>query len=136
MFSLRKFVQILHVSIHVHLIISQLILDYARAEQVLQPQPYPENYPKLDKLEVLEEQAKLLGKEYHERFYRVPQTTTFQDGLNSMGVKQSHSTLTGQDCTGVNDGSKNSTLMNYLPDAWNRGAEMYHPNDRMLIQVL
>jgi hypothetical protein len=127
MFSLRKFVLILPVSIHVHLIISRLILDYARAEQVLQPQPYPENYPKLDKLKVLEEQAELLGKEYHKRFYRVPQTTTFKDGINSMGVQQSHSTLSGQDCTGVNDGSKNSTLMNYLPDAWNRGAEMYHP---------
>lgn len=34
------------------------------------------------------------------------------------------STLSGQDCTGVNDGSKNSVLMNYLPDAWNWGAEM------------
>ena len=35
------------------------------------------------------------------------------------------STLSGQDCTGVNDGSKSSTLMNYLPDAWNWGAEIF-----------
>ena len=44
-----------------------------------------------------------------------------------MGVYQKASTLSGQDSTGVNDGSKNSTLMNYLPDAWNHGAEMYYP---------
>jgi hypothetical protein len=106
-------------------IISSNPSDYSRAESVLQPQPYPETYPPLNKLNVLEEQAGLLGKEYSKRFYRVPQTTTFEDGLNSMGVEQSHSTLSGQDATGVNDSSKNSTLMNYLPDAWNRGAEMY-----------
>jgi len=35
------------------------------------------------------------------------------------------STLSGQDCTGVNDGSKSSVLMNYLPDAWNWGAEIF-----------
>jgi choline dehydrogenase-like flavoprotein len=99
--------------------------DYTRAESVLQPQPYPKTYPPLNKLNVLEEQAGLLGEEYSKRFYRVPQTTTFEDGLNNMGVEQSHSSLSGQDATGVNDGSKNSTLMNYLPDAWNRGAEMY-----------
>lgn len=35
------------------------------------------------------------------------------------------STLTGMDATGVNDGSKSSTLVNYLSDAWNWGAEMF-----------
>jgi hypothetical protein len=35
------------------------------------------------------------------------------------------STGSGQDCTGVNDGSKNSVLMNYLPDAWNHGTEIF-----------
>lgn len=35
------------------------------------------------------------------------------------------STLSGQDSTGVNDGSKSSVLMNYLPDAWNWGAEIF-----------
>ena len=35
------------------------------------------------------------------------------------------STGSGQDCTGVNDGSKNSVLMNYIPDAWNWGAEIF-----------
>lgn len=104
---------------------SYLTLVYKRAGYVLQPEIYPEDFPQLSKLTVLEKQAKLLGPEYSERFRRLRQTTTFKDGLNNMGVYQKKSTLSGQDTTGINDGSKNSTLMNYLPDAWNHGAEMY-----------
>lgn len=96
--------------------------DYQRAGEVLQPCPYPEDYPELPKLSLLQKQAALLG--VPEKFSRAPQTTFFKDGLNSMGVEMKASTLSGQDCTGVNDGSKNSVLMNYLPDAWNWGAEM------------
>jgi len=66
-----------------------------------------------------------MGKDFHDRFSRVPQTTTFTDRVNNMGVSQKKSTLSGQDSTGLNDWSKNTTLMNYLPDAWNHGAEMY-----------
>jgi hypothetical protein len=35
------------------------------------------------------------------------------------------STLTGMDATGINDGSKSTTLVNYLSDAWNWGAEIF-----------
>lgn len=90
---------------------------------MLQPQPYPEDYPPLKKLDVLQKQAKALGDE--DNFYRVPQTTFFNTGLNHAGVEMKASTGSGQDCTGVNDGSKNSILMNYLPDAWNWGAEIF-----------
>jgi hypothetical protein len=107
-------------------------LDYNLARAVLQPESYPEDFPSLPKLEVLEKQAKLLGPEFEMRFYRVPQTTTFKDGYNSMGVYQKESTLSGQDSTGLNDYSKNSTLMNYLPDAWNHGAEMYLSSYQLL----
>ncbi|KAJ7669030.1 hypothetical protein B0H17DRAFT_1247859 [Mycena rosella] len=96
---------------------------YARAAEMLQPVPYPEDYPALKKLEVLEKQAKALG--HGDNCYRVPQTTFFRDGLNNAGVEMKASTGSGQDCTGVNDGSKNSVLMNYLPDAWNWGAEIF-----------
>ncbi|KAL7273366.1 hypothetical protein RUND412_003786 [Rhizina undulata] len=96
---------------------------YESAESVLQPEPYPDNFPKLSKLSLLEKQAERLG--YHEQFYRPPQTTRFTDGPNSTGVNMKASTLTGQDSTGVNDWSKNSVLMNYLPDAWNWGAEIF-----------
>jgi hypothetical protein len=90
---------------------------------MLQPTPYPEDYPPLRKLQVLEKQAKALGQGAN--FYRVPQTTFFHDGLNNVGVEMKASTGSGQDSTGVNDGSKHSVLMNYLPDAWNWGAEIF-----------
>ena len=99
-------------------------LDYDLAREVLQPEEYPEDFKPLQKLKLLKNQAKLLGPEFEKRFKLVPQTTTFKDGVNHMGVHQKASTLSGQDATGVNDWSKNSTLMNYLPDAWDHGAEM------------
>ena len=37
----------------------------------------------------------------------------------------SASTLSGQDCTGINDGSKTTTLASYLADAWNWGADLF-----------
>ncbi|GME65013.1 putative glucose-methanol-choline oxidoreductase protein [Neofusicoccum parvum] len=96
---------------------------YDRARTMLQPTEYPESYPPLEKLSVLQKQAKALYQE--QNFKRVPQTTFFHNGLNNAGVMMKASTGSGQDCTGVNDGSKNSVLMNYLPDAWNHGAEIF-----------
>ncbi|KAF5356668.1 hypothetical protein D9757_013201 [Collybiopsis confluens] len=97
--------------------------DYSRAKHMLQPSPYPEDYPPLKKLSVLEKQANALGN--GKNFYRVPQTTFFKTEVNNAGVQMHASTGSGQDSTGVNDGSKNSVLMNYLPDAWNWGAEIF-----------
>jgi len=90
---------------------------------MLQPTVYPATYPIPKKLSVFEEQAKATGQQ--DQFYRVLQTTFFQNGLNSAGVEMKASTGSGQDLTGVNDGSKNSVLMTYLPDAWNAGAEIF-----------
>jgi choline dehydrogenase-like flavoprotein len=96
---------------------------YKRAADVLQPEPYPEDWPALPKLSMLERQAKALG--LGEKFKRPRQTTRFVGGPNSTGVEMYPSALTGMDCTGVNDGSKSTTLVNYLSDAWNWGAEMF-----------
>ncbi|KZO92761.1 FAD/NAD(P)-binding domain-containing protein [Calocera viscosa TUFC12733] len=98
---------------------------YQRAEAMLEPVPYPADAPPLPKLELLEQQAALLGPEYSERFYRPPITVTFEERLNAAGVMQQPSTLQGNDTTGVNDGSKNSTLVNYISDAWNHGCEIF-----------
>lgn len=98
-------------------------LDYDWAKQVLQPTEYPDDWPELPKVELLKKQAAALGME--DKWRKVPQTTRFRNGPNSAGVEMSPSALTGQDCTGVNDGSKNSTLVTYLADAWNWGAEMF-----------
>jgi choline dehydrogenase-like flavoprotein len=96
---------------------------YKRASNVLEPEEYPKDWPELPKLAMLERQAAALG--WKEKFKRVPQTTRFKGGPNSTGVEMYPSALTGMDSTGVNDGSKSSTLVNYLADAWNWGAEMF-----------
>ncbi|KAI6085985.1 FAD/NAD(P)-binding domain-containing protein [Hypoxylon rubiginosum] len=96
---------------------------YKRAESVLEPEAYPEDWPKLPKLEMLERQAKYLNMS--DNFRRVRQTTRFKNGPNSCGVEMSPSALTGQDVTGVNDGSKNTTLVTYVADAWNWGADIF-----------
>ncbi|KFY80605.1 hypothetical protein V499_00576 [Pseudogymnoascus sp. VKM F-103] len=96
---------------------------YELAEKMLEPQKYPDEWPELPKLNMLETQANHLG--WGDKFRRVPQTTRFSAGANSTGVEMNASALTGQDTTGLNDGSKSSTLVNYLSDAWNWGAEMF-----------
>ncbi|KAK0655657.1 hypothetical protein B0T16DRAFT_424392 [Cercophora newfieldiana] len=96
---------------------------YRRAEEVLQPQTYPEDAPSIPKVQLLKKQAEYLGLDGHYKL--VPQTTRFRDGPNSTGIQMSRSALSGQDCTGVNDGSKNSTLVTYVADAWNWGAEIF-----------
>ncbi|KAI1444802.1 FAD/NAD(P)-binding domain-containing protein [Annulohypoxylon stygium] len=96
---------------------------YKKAEQILQPEEYPEDWPALPKLELLKKQAQYLSM--GEKFRRVKQTTRFVNGPNSCGVEMYPSALTGQDCTGLNDGSKNTTLVTYLADAWNWGADMF-----------
>jgi len=90
---------------------------------VLEPEVYPDDWPRLPKLEVLKKQAEALG--YSDRFHKVRQTTRFHNGPNSCGVEMSASALTGQDATGLNDGSKTTTLVTYIADAWNWGAEMF-----------
>ncbi|KAI1338969.1 glucose-methanol-choline oxidoreductase [Xylariaceae sp. FL0016] len=96
---------------------------YEKARRVLEPHVYPEYWPKLPKMELLQKQAEYLNMS--EKFSRVEQTTRFHNGPNSCGVQMSASASTGQDATGLNDGSKTTTLVTYLADAWNWGAEMF-----------
>ncbi|KAK4230360.1 cholesterol oxidase [Podospora fimiseda] len=96
---------------------------YKKAADVLEPQEYPAEWPELPKTKLLKKQAENLG--LGTKFKRVKQTTRFVNGPNSCGVEMSPSTLTGQDATGINDGSKTTTLVTYLADAWNWGAEMF-----------
>lgn len=94
---------------------------YRRAFEMLRPVPYPEDWPKLKKLEALEQSARHMGAP----FYRPPINVTFEDGVNHVGVEQQACRLCGDCCAGCNFGAKNTTLMNYLPDAVNHGAEIY-----------
>ena len=98
---------------------------YARAREMLKPNPYPENYPKLAKYEANLQSAEYIGAAEH--FYSTPINVTFEDpkdGVNHVGVEQQACTNCGDCVSGCNYGAKNTTLMNYLPDAWNHGAEI------------
>lgn len=74
-------------------------------------------------MKLFKQQAEVIGMK--DKFQLVPQTTRFHNGPNSCGVEMFPSSLTGQDATGLNDGSKTTTLVTYLADAWNWGAEMF-----------
>jgi cholesterol oxidase len=92
-----------------------------RAEEMLKPTPYPENFPALRKLRALEKSAQYLK----EKFYRPPIKVTFHDGVNHVGVNQRACTACGDCVSGCNYAAKNTLIMNYLPDARNHGAEIY-----------
>jgi len=92
---------------------------YERAEQMLQPTLYPRSVPKLEALEISAQEF-AQGK-----FYRVPINVTFKPGENEAGLFQPACNDCGNCVTGCNVGAKNTTLMNYLPDAYNHGAEIY-----------
>ena len=95
---------------------------YQRAEEMLKPLPYPKDFPTLPKLEAMEKSAEFMN----ERFYKPPINVTFEDGLNHVGVEQKKCKLCGDCMTGCNYSAKNTVLMNYLPDARNHGAEIFH----------
>ncbi|MCK0100289.1 GMC family oxidoreductase N-terminal domain-containing protein [Qipengyuania sp. S6317L1] len=94
---------------------------YERAREMLSPNAYPDTHPTLGKLEALEHSAKTMG----ERFYKTPINVNFEDKTNKFGVPQPACNNCGDCVSGCNVGAKNTTLMNYLPDAANHGAEIY-----------
>ncbi len=98
-----------------------LATAYARAREMLKPTPYPETAPPLAKLEAHRRSAEYLGQP----FVRVPINVTFEDGVNHVGVEQKACTGCGDCVTGCNYAAKNTVAMNYLADAWNRGAQIF-----------
>ncbi|KAJ6029532.1 uncharacterized protein N7446_011119 [Penicillium canescens] len=96
---------------------------YSRAESMLQPSTYPENYPTPAKLEHLRADSRWLGEE--QNFYHAPLTTFFHSGRNKAGVFMHPNRGSGHECTGLNDGSKNTVATSYLADAWNWDAEIF-----------
>ena len=94
------------------------------AKEMLKPNPYPDDAPTLKKLEAQKQSAEAMGK----NFYRPPINVNFEnlpDGLNHVGEEQEPCVGCGDCVTGCNYKAKNTTLMNYLPDAFNHGAEIF-----------
>jgi cholesterol oxidase len=94
---------------------------FERAAEMLQPATYPDDAPSLDKLAAHQSAAAALSLP----FRRVPINVTFAERTNQAGVTQHACTLCGNCVTGCNESAKNTTLMNYLPDAWRHGAQMF-----------
>jgi cholesterol oxidase len=94
---------------------------YRQAEEMLKPTPYPDHFPRLPKLEAHKKSAQAMKA----NFYRLPINVNFEDGINHVGVQQQACVLCGDCVSGCNHHAKNTTLMNYLPDAVNHGAEIF-----------
>ncbi len=96
----------------------------AKAWDMLKPVPYPEGqhgYPILAKTEGMRKSATAM----QEDFRLLDINVTFEDKVNHVGVRQAKCTNCGDCVTGCNHGAKNTTAMNYLPDAVNHGAEIF-----------
>lgn len=94
---------------------------YRRAEEMLRPTPYPTDRPTPPKMRAHRAAAEALGLP----FAPTPINVTFEDGLNPVGVPQRACVDCGDCVSGCNYRAKNTTLMNYLPDAVNHGAEIF-----------
>ena len=92
-----------------------------RARATLEPATYPSDAPKLPKLEALFDSA----KQMNERCSLTPINVSFNARTNPFGVQQAACTLCGDCVTGCNVGAKNTVAMNYLPDAWSYGAQIF-----------
>lgn len=98
-----------------------LTTGYDRAHAMLSPVPYPTSKQTPNKLKALEAAARALDA----TCTRPPINVTFTERVNDAGVRQPACTLCGDCCSGCNVGSKNTTAMNYLPDAVAGGAEVF-----------
>lgn len=95
-----------------------------RAKEMLKPSPYPvgkPGYPLLPKAAAHQKSAEAMGQEF--RYLNI--NVNFEDQTNHVGVAQKACNNCGDCVSGCNVTAKNTTLMNYLPDAKNHGAEIY-----------
>lgn len=101
---------------------SDLEKGYQFATQMLRPRSYPKTFPTLKKLEAMRSSAKELDLPLRMMDLNI----NFDiNGKNHIGVEQKPCTLCGNCVTGCNVGAKNTTMMNYLPDAFSHGADIF-----------
>jgi cholesterol oxidase len=95
---------------------------YRAAEKMLGTATYPEDWPALPKYVALQRSAEAFGKAKVEP---APLFVTYKTGPNAVGVMQRACTLCGDCVSGCNQGAKNTVLMNYIPYAYQHGAEIF-----------
>ena len=98
-----------------------LAAAYQRATSMLGSNPYPGEPADINKLLALGTS----GQSMDANFYRPQINVTFEAKVSGGGVQQSPCTGCGDCVTGCNFGAKNTTLMNYLPDAVRHGAVIF-----------
>lgn len=95
-----------------------------RAREMLKPNPYPEGkngYPVLAKTQAMRQSANMMT----ETFKMLDINVNFENKINHVGIEQKKCVNCGDCVTGCNHKAKNSTHMNYLPDAKNHGAKIF-----------
>ena len=95
-------------------------LGYERALAMLEPQTLPEDRT-VAKAEALRAAANAMNAPYS----RVPINVAFEAGTNAAGVALEACTFCGDCCSGCNIGAKKTTILTWLPDAVNHGAEVF-----------
>lgn len=97
---------------------------YAAAREMLAPAAYPEaaeGYPELAKARAMKRSAEKMGY----KFQYAEINVSFQEAVNKAGVPHKRCVNCGDCVTGCNHGAKNTLIMNYLPDAYNHGCEIF-----------
>lgn len=97
-----------------------LDLGYERALAMMEPGELPAD-PSPAKTEALRTAANVMGAP----FSLVPINVAFETGTNAAGVALEACTFCGDCCSGCNIGAKKTTVMTWLPDAVNHGAEVF-----------
>lgn len=101
---------------------------YQLAESMLAANPLPERHEGLKKYQAHKQSSVSVQADAqfaHAKFYKPPINVTFDNKLNHAGVEQRACILCGDCVAGCNHTAKNTTAMNYLPDAYNHGAEIF-----------
>jgi cholesterol oxidase len=112
---------------------SHLNKGYELAKAMLRPNIIPaENKALYKKYQAHQQSAMFMRDEVdysHCEFVDTPINVTFkadnEENINHVGVKQPACNHCGDCVTGCNVGAKNTTAMNYLPDAVNHGAQIF-----------
>lgn len=102
-------------------------VDRKHFVDMIKPTPYPDDYPKLDKIHRMKDGFNAFDiEDINKIAYKPPLYVTFEDKpSNHVGVPQPKCTACGNCCGGCNVGAKNTLNMNYLPDAKAHGAEIF-----------
>lgn len=101
---------------------ARLAEGFERARDMLKPQPLPAEFDPC-KFQQLKKSAG--GINGPKEVYRPPINVNFKAGVNHVGVYQDACNGCGDCVSGCNISAKNTTLMNYLPDARNHGADLF-----------